>query len=331
MAGLIAQGLQRPHDLDAVHDARSIVMRPFSNVPTVQVSTHHDVPVRKFRAGPFGNHVGLRLVVMQDASHLEAHPHIVALGHQTRNAPRIHSAHRRRRHTPHTVFIAHASRVRKRVQRVRQGTNEGRHPTMLSRFNSSPGALIVGAAIGTARADHQRIHGPVEKGDGPVESIFTQTVELLELAEHLDGRLQHAVRPHTAPQRADAQGLGLSAIHPQPGALHVTPLPMRHHHRLHAHLRCTRLPERLRPPQNRRIRLRRPAQPGPNLLAQHPQVLHASALAEHMIVDALHHEAVLPGPPRLQLSLSEHRVSRNHPHPHHKSRNPGHHGAPCLL
>ena len=76
-AGADTPGPQRPHDFYAVDNARSVIVRPFPDVPTVEV-LYDDVAVRMHRPLEFRDDIGLLLVFVQNTAHLQANPHLVA-------------------------------------------------------------------------------------------------------------------------------------------------------------------------------------------------------------------------------------------------------------
>jgi hypothetical protein len=133
--GLISEGHQGPHDLNAVDDARPIIVRALSYIPAVEVTAHHDVAVGMLCPSPFGDDVGLRFVIVQDAAHLEAHADIVAIRQQSGNATGIHGAHRRSRHPVHGIVVPHGSGVRERIQGMGQRPHQRRHTSMIGRLH----------------------------------------------------------------------------------------------------------------------------------------------------------------------------------------------------
>ena len=66
---------------------RPVIVRPFPDVPTVEVPPYDDVAVRMHRPLEFRDDIGLLLVFVQNTAHLQANPHLVASLDQPGDAP----------------------------------------------------------------------------------------------------------------------------------------------------------------------------------------------------------------------------------------------------
>ncbi len=256
------QLMDQRHRLIRRHNSRPVILRPLPHIPRINMPANRHHLLRMLAAHNLAHHIAGLDIGLHVRVHLQVHRHRPFLA-QPLNHQRIFHRDRRRRNLRLLRVIQQRARVRNLHRQSGRRPHQHRHRT-LRRSPRRPKrpVLRIHAIAMPPRVVHHNL---------PLHLLRRHRIESRKARHkhhrcrnpflrrrHTHSQPEHMQRPRNRP--------GLPLVHHR--ARLTPPHPPRHHHRLHRHILQPGLAHQLRTPRNRRVQLRRSAQPLANVIAQ---------------------------------------------------------------
>ena len=188
-------------------------------------------------------------------------------------------------------FVAQRARMGQGVQGMGQRTHQHPNGAGFGGGAGAPTTLVECASVSCTCVDEQGVHGAVEEHN---VSSGVQGIQGIQLAHHEQWPLNPSVvgRGDRAPERRDVEVHGNAVCRQGSRLGHVAAGPCGH---FHGHDVTGVHPVAVHPllsPHHGAVGAGRPAEPMPDVFAQHPQILVRFPVGEHFVEDLPNEQAV---------------------------------------